>query len=136
VTVHREFTPRPATDAPTLPPGVSIVATNVAASEDSTDVVYITASFVGSPGRVSAYATLSDGCNTLRSDEISVRAGDQAVRFGPLNTVALVDGPLKVAVVIAGEPYAGDDIVTAVSPLPVAFPIFDVQTLLWSTLHG
>jgi hypothetical protein len=30
-----------------------------------------------------------------------------AVRFGPLSTLALRDGPLKVAVVIGSEPYAG-----------------------------
>jgi plastocyanin len=136
VTVHREFTPRPAIPEPTLPTGVSIVATDVAAAEDSSDVVYVSASFAGSPGRVSAYATLSDGCNTLRSDEISVRAGQQAVRFGPLSTLALRDGPLKVAVVIGSEPYAGDDITTTVSPVVVVNPVFDTQTLLWSTLHG
>jgi hypothetical protein len=115
---------------------VSIVASGVTATEESSDVVYITASFVGSPGRVSAYATLSDGCNTLRSDEISVRAGQNDVRFGPLNTLALRDGPLKVAVVIGSEPYPGDDITTTVSPVVLVNPVFDVQTLLWSTLHG
>jgi hypothetical protein len=129
-----EFTAVRETVPPSAPEGVVIVASSVSGSAGPRGgSVVVSASFAGTAGRVNAFATLSDGCNTLRSESVSVKAGD-TISFSALDSRSLANKPLKVAVNVAGEIYDGDD-VTPLAVAPVsAFPTVDAQTLLWSSL--
>jgi hypothetical protein len=132
-TAAPEFTKVRETLPPSAPAGVVVVASNVVGNVSPDGSVVVSASFGGTAGRVSAFATLSDGCNSLRSDAVSVKAGDN-IRFSAINARSLAAAPLLVAVNVAGELYDGPAVTVSAPALGSPFPAFDSQTLLWSSL--